>query len=189
MRPRSFLVACLALLLVAGAALLWCRPTPTASAAAAAERGRYLVTAMGCADCHTPLVMGPQGPHPDANHHLAGHPAGLDMPEAPALPPGPWGVVGSHTLTAWAGPWGTSFSANLTPDVETGLGSWTAETFLATLRNGRHMGIGRPLLPPMPYMNSAQLSDDDLRSVFAYLQSIPAVSNRVPQPRPPVAGP
>lgn len=149
------------------------------------ERGRYLVTASGCGDCHTPLTMGPNGPTPDTSRLLSGHPEALEMPPAPALPPGPWITTVSASMTAWSGPWGTSFTANLTPDDETGLGAWTEEEFVATIRNGRHQGVGRPLLPPMPVQVIANYSDDDLRAIFAYLQAIPAVHNRVPRPIPP----
>lgn len=149
------------------------------------ERGQYLVNAIGCADCHTPLVMGPKGPERDLSRHLSGHPQELPLPPAPALPSGPWGFIGSATLTAWSGPWGTSFTANLTPDEETGLGSWTADQFVEAIRTKRHMGRGRPILPPMPVEFYANLDDEDLRSIFAYLQTIPAVKNRVPQPLPP----
>jgi hypothetical protein len=93
--------------------------------------------------------------------------------------------TGSGTMTAWSGPWGTSFTANLTPDKETGLGNWTVEQFIQAIRTQRHLGRGRPILPPMPAVIYANLSDEDLRAVFAYLQSIPAISNRVPEPLPP----
>jgi len=91
-------------------------------------------------------------------------------------------------MTAWAGPWGTSYTANLTPDTETGLGRWTADEFIATLRTGRHQGRGRQILPPMPYPFIGQLTDDDLRAMFAYLQSIPKITNKVPEPLPPQKG-
>lgn len=153
------------------------------------QRGQYLVTAMGCNDCHTPWKEGPQGPEPDMTRALSGHPADLVMPPAPKLPPGPWLWVGAATNTAFAGPWGVSFSANLTPDPETGLGKWTPEIFMATLRNGRHEGKGRPILPPMPYFAVNKLNDEDLRAVFAYLQSLKPIRNRVPDPvDPPEAG-
>jgi len=90
-------------------------------------------------------------------------------------------------MTAWSGPWGTSFTANLTPDPETGLGKWTEETFLSTVRSGRHMGRGREILPPMPIEQLNHMTDDDLRAVFAYLQSLPPVKNRVPAPIAPPA--
>lgn len=172
----------LALLLCLSAALpaLADRPTPGDRVA----RGRYLVDTSGCADCHTPLKMGPNGPEPDRSRHLAGHPETLDMPPAPDLPPGPWQVVSSATNTAWAGPWGVSFTANLTPDAETGLGRWSERDFVRTLRSGRHLGEGRPVLPPMPPAY-AQMTDADLTAIFAYLQSVPPVRNRVPAPRPP----
>lgn len=150
------------------------------------ERGRYLVNTSGCADCHTPLKMGPRGPVPDTTRSFAGHPEGLALPPAPALPPGPWHVVASATNTAWSGPWGTSFTANLTPDPDTGLGRWTVQDFVQTLRTGRHLGRGRPVLPPMPAAYG-QMRDTDLQAMFAYLQSLPPVRNRVPVPLPPPA--
>jgi hypothetical protein len=145
-------------------------------------RGEYLVTIMGCNDCHTPWAMTERGPEPDMTRRLSGHPQDLIMPEAPVLGEGPWLWVGAATNTAFAGPWGVSFAANLTPDPETGLGHWTADTFIAALRTGRHEGQGRPILPPMPWPMYRQATDDDLRAVFAYLQSLPPMSNRVPQP-------
>jgi hypothetical protein len=54
--------------------------------------------------------------------------------------------------------------------------------FIATMRTGRHQGKGRPLLPPMPYFSLAELTDEDLKAVFAYLQSLAPVKNRVPAP-------
>ena len=145
-------------------------------------RGKYLVDIMGCHDCHTPMKMGPKGPEWDLDRALSGHPENLVMPTPPSLPPGPWiGVMGA-TMTAWNGPWGTSFTMNLTPDKETGLGDWTVEQFIATMKTGKDRGKGRPVLPPMPVQNLAQLSDEDIRSVFAYLQSVKPIKNRVPQP-------
>ncbi len=153
----------------------------------AVARGRYLVNAAGCNDCHTPWRVGPNGPAPDYSRRLSGHPQDLEMPPAPVLPPGPWATTVSASMTAWSGPWGTSFTANLTPDPETGLGRWTDESFIATIRNARHMGVGRPLLPPMPAAMIANYTDEDLRAIFAYLRSIPPVRNRVPRPIPPPA--
>jgi mono/diheme cytochrome c family protein len=153
------------------------------------KRGQYLVTTSGCHDCHTPLVEGPNGPEPDMTRMLSGHPQTLEMPPAPMLPPGPWAVSVAATSTAWSGPWGVSFTANLTPDAETGLGRWTLRNFIDTIRSGRHMGRGRPILPPMPIPMYKHFTDEDLTAVFAYLQSIPSVSNRVPEPRPPAAPP
>jgi hypothetical protein len=108
------------------------------------------------------------------------------LPPAPQLPEGPWVVTVAGSLTAWSGPWGTSFTANLTPDKETGLGLWSLQDFIATIRTGRHLGRGREILPPMPYEQVATLSDEDLGAVFSYLQSLPPISNRVPEPLPPI---
>ena len=153
-----------------------------AANAAMVERGAYLVRTMGCNDCHTPWKMGPKGPEPDMSRALTGHPADVVMPPPPALPPGPWLWLGAATNTAFAGPWGVSFAANLRPDPETGLGRWTEAMFIQAMRTGRHEGKGRKILPPMPYFMIGALNDDDIRALFAYLQSLPPVQNRVPQP-------
>jgi mono/diheme cytochrome c family protein len=149
-------------------------------------RGKYLVATSACTDCHTPMKLGPNGPEPDLSRMLSGHPEHVQMPPAPKLE-GLWNVSAAATMTAWSGPWGTSFTANLTPDRETGLGTWTEDNFVQTIRRGRHLGSGRPILPPMPIPVYSQMNDEDLKSIFAYLQTIPAVKNRVPQPLPPVA--
>lgn len=142
-------------------------------------RGAYLVTIGGCNDCHTPLKMGPKGPEPDLSRMLSGHPGHVVMPEAPS-PKGPWVWSGAGTNTAFAGPWGVSFARNLTPDQVTGIGIWSEEMFMKTIRSGRHWSVGRPILPPMPWFNYAKMTDEDLKSVYAYLRSIPPVKNDVP---------
>jgi hypothetical protein len=153
--------------------------SPEAQAAQAVERGQYLVTITGCGDCHTPMKMGPNGPEPDRAQLLAGHPSGLAMPPAPVAQ-GPWLWSGAATNTAFAGPWGVSYAANLTPDQETGLGIWTEDLFIKAMRSGKHWGQARPILPPMPWQNIAAMTDDDLKAMFAYLRSIPADNNPVP---------
>jgi len=143
-------------------------------------RGKYLVTIVGCNDCHTPMTgMGPEGPIFDQTHYLAGHPAGLVMPTPPAAI-GPW--IASTNLTAWSGPWGISYAANITPDSLSGIGIWTEEVFIQALRTGRHVGVARPILPPMPWAAFRQMTDADMKAIYAYLRTIPAVSNEVPQP-------
>jgi hypothetical protein len=84
--------------------------------------------------------------------------------------------------TLGCGDWGISFATNLTPDENTGIGSWSEATFVKSLKTGRHMGVARPVLPPMPWPAYRNLTDDDLRSIYAYLRTIPAVHNRVPEP-------
>jgi mono/diheme cytochrome c family protein len=149
------------------------------------KRGQYLVSTSACHDCHTPWKMGPKGPEPDMTRALSGHPEGVAMPPAPKLE-GPWTGAMAATMTAWAGPWGVSFTANLTPDPETGLGKWTQRNFVETIRTGRHMGRGREVLPPMPIAVYRNFTDADLEAIFTYLQSLPAIRNRVPEPLPPV---
>ena len=166
-----------------------------AFAAPAAEdpvkRGQYLVTVAGCNDCHTPLKMGPKGPEPDMSVMLSGHPEKLVMPAAPKLPEGPWGFVGSHTLTAFSGPWGVSYAINLTPDPETGIGKWKEQDFVNALKTGKHLGVGRPIAPPMPWPWVSKMTDADLKAIFAFLRTVKPIKNKVPDyvPPPPPAPP
>lgn len=162
-------------------------PAAPASKAASIERGKYLVNFGSCNDCHTPWKLGPKGPEPDMTRALTGHPAGMKVSLSPTLE-GSWGIAATNTMTAWTGPWGVSFTANLTPDKETGLGDWTEEMFIKTMRTGRHQGKGRAILPPMPWFSVNALSDEDIKAVFAYLQSLPPVHNRVPAPIDPPEG-
>jgi mono/diheme cytochrome c family protein len=145
-------------------------------------RGEYLVRTMVCNDCHTPWKMGKNGPEPDMTRMLSGHPESMPMPPPPKLAEGPWAIVAAATMTAWSGPWGVSFTRNLTPDPETGIGKWTEQNFIDSLRNGKIMGKGRALLPPMPWAMYGTLTDEDLKAMFAYLKTIPPVKNRVPEP-------
>jgi mono/diheme cytochrome c family protein len=156
------------------------------------ERGKFLVTVGGCHDCHTPKKFGPKGPELDMDKMLSGHPESIKI-AAPykAAAGSPWTAGTTDTLTAWSGPWGVSFTANLTPDTNTGLrsGVWTEELFIKAIRTGKHMGTARDILPPMPWQMYAQLSDDDLKAIWAYLGTIPAVNNHVPDPLPPAGTP
>jgi mono/diheme cytochrome c family protein len=146
------------------------------------KRGLYLVTLGGCNDCHTPKKMTPHGPVPDESRLLSGQPADEKLPEVPPdlLGPDKWGAITNNNLTAWVGPWGTSFAANLSPDKETGIGAWNEELFIRILRTGKFMASGRNILPPMPWYDLAKLTDGDLKAIFAYLKSIKPVKNQVP---------
>ena len=151
------------------------------ASAAVVARGKYIVDISGCHDCHTPHKMGPDGPEPDMTLMLSGHPSGMTLPTPPQVN-GPWIFSGIGPFTAWAGPWGISYTKNLTPDNETGLGTWTEQQFIETIRNGREQGRGRQILPPMPWPAYRNMTDADLKAVFAYLKSIPAIKNKVPDP-------
>jgi len=158
--------------------------TPTKPVRLASEqaRGQYLMSTSGCMDCHTPWKLGEKGPEPDIARLYSGHPEQLKMPPAPTLPEGPWVMTAGATNTAWAGPWGVSFTANLTPDIETGLGRWSEADFIRTIRSGRHMGRGREVLPPMPIAVYNHFTDRDLKAIYAYLRTIPPIRNKVPDP-------
>ncbi|HKU37297.1 MAG TPA: hypothetical protein VJR89_04100 [Polyangiales bacterium] len=161
------------------------QPAAVSGDAQLAARGATLVSLGGCGDCHTPMRLDPAlgMPVPQRELMLSGHPQGA--PEPVGEPgKGDQGVIGA-TFTSFKLPFGTVYSANLTPDKATGLGTWTSAQFISTMRTGHRQGTGRPLLPPMPWQNLAAASDDDLRAIFAYLQSIPAISNKVPAPKVP----
>ena len=149
-------------------------------------RGEYLVKIMGCNDCHTPWKMGANGPEPDMTRMLSGHPEQVGAMPAARAPHGfAWSAA--QTNTAFSGDWGVSYTANLTPDRNTGLGIWTEDMFLSAIRTGRHMGVSRPINPPMPWPMYRNATDEDLKAVFAYLRSIPPVTNHVPDYQPPAA--
>ncbi|TMH37524.1 MAG: diheme cytochrome c-553 [Betaproteobacteria bacterium] len=154
------------------------------------KRGAYLVNFGGCNDCHTPKLITSKGPVPDASRLLSGHWAATPTPPLPpsdviGRQPNQWAAITNSDFTAWAGPWGISYAANLTPDAATGLGGWNADQFVKTIRSGRHLGTGRRLLPPMPSSDIAFLNDPDLKAIFAYLKSIKPIQNQVPAPMPP----
>ncbi len=148
------------------------------------QRGELLTIYGGCNDCHTPKVMTPNGPEIDKTKLLSGHPSLANIPAAlhGVLVPAKWGVYTSADMTAWRGPWGISFAANLTPDDATGLGRWTPELFIKSMRTGKYIGGGRPLFPHMLWMNGYALSNEDLHALFAYLKSVKPVSNQVLDP-------
>jgi hypothetical protein len=149
-----------------------------------AKRGEYLVKIMGCNDCHTPWQLGPNGPEPDMSRMLSGHPEQVG-PLAPVQAPAGYVMTAAATNTAFSGPWGISYTANLTPDQNTGLGIWTEDMFMKAIRTGRHMGVSRPINPPMPWPMYRNATDEDLRSIYAYLRTIPPVVNHVPDYQPP----
>jgi hypothetical protein len=152
------------------------------------SRGQYLVMIGSCNDCHSPKNFGPAGFTFDSTRLLSGHPAGSPLPKVDikALQPGYWLLFGPD-LTSAVGPWGVTFSANLTPDSATGIGAWSEETFVKALRTGKHLGQenGRPIMPPMPWELVGKMTDEDLKAVYTFLQELPAISNRVPAPIPP----
>ena len=147
------------------------------------ERGKYLVDLGGCNHCHSPKVMTAMGPVPDTTRLLSGSPDIINSVDfKPKLVAQGKYVVCTGDLTCWFGPWGISHAANLTPDKETGIGDWTAAMFIKAMRTGKHIGDGRPILPPMPWQDIGKLNDQDLNDIFAYLQSLKPISNKVPDP-------
>ena len=97
--------------------------------------------------------------------------------------------MGALSNTAFADPWGVTYSANLTPDQNTGMGIWDEEMFVTAMRDGIHMGTSRTIMPPMPWPMIGQMTDEDLTAVFAYLRSVPAITNHVPEYEPPAGVP
>ena len=192
MKTKSFLVLGLF------AAILWLsncqqQSTETPKTAEAnlsketqVKRGEYLVSFAMCDDCHTPKIMTPHGPQFDMSRRFSGHPA--DEPFTAEgkeeLIAKEFVAVFSSGLTAAAGPWGVSYAANLTPD-DTGIGNWTEAQFMKAIREGKSKGMdgARPLLPPMPWEVVRNMTDEDLKAVFAYLQSVKPIKNVVPNPK------
>lgn len=163
--------------------------TDTISQVQLLEKGRYLVRIGGCGDCHSPKTMTPQGPVEDTALLLSGFQASDSFP-APTPAVLQQGNVFNHQNTAFAGPWGVSYAANLTPDAS-GIGNWTFEQFDKAMREGKAKGVdgGRMILPPMPWPNYRQMKAEDMKAIYAYLKSIKPVANLVPMPQPPAGAP
>jgi len=201
---RKNVILSLALATIAGAIVTSCQQQAAANTEAVAvdsnkvsvtfeskvKYGEHLVTIGGCGDCHTPKKMSPQGPVPDMDNAFSGHPSQMPIPDIDRKMAEAKGLGVTNDLTAWVGPWGVSYAANLTPD-STGLGGWKEEQFIYALRNGKHKGLpdARPILPPMPWETVRLMSDDELKAVFAYLRTVKPVHNIVPEVMPPVSAP
>lgn len=122
-------------------------------------RGKYLVALLGCGSCHT-------------NGALVGEPNESQL------------LAGSDIGIAWSNPLaernpGIVYAANLTPDVETGIGSWSVAEIVAMIRTGVDKHSGQTL-PVMPWPSYAQIEAEDANAIAAYLLSLPAVRHRVP---------
>jgi mono/diheme cytochrome c family protein len=180
----AIIIFALGLVTVKGGALLRSADRDRKPAETAVQRGEYLVKIMGCNDCHTPWKMGPDGPEPDMSRMLSGHPEEIG-PLPNTLPAHGYGWSAFATNTAFSGPWGVSYTFNLTPDQNTGLGIWTEDMFVNAIRTGRHMGVSRPINPPMPWPAYRNAADEDLKAVYAYLRTIKPIVNHVPAYEPP----
>ncbi len=151
------------------------------------EKGEYLVTIAGCHDCHSPKRMNAQGmPEIIEESMLGGYPADREIMDADKGALRKNWLLMNLDVTQFAGPWGMSFAANLTSD-PTGIGNWTEEQFRKAMKEGKYKGLdnSRMILPPMPWQNFANISDEDLRAIFTYLKNTKPVSNVVPAPIPP----
>jgi len=149
------------------------------------KRGAYLVNTIGCDDCHSPKRMGANGPEIIPELRLSGYPSERPITKADTNVVKKGWMLFADDLTTAVGPWGQSFAANLTSDV-TGTGNWKETQFIKAIREGKYKGLDntRPLLMPMPWFVYRNLTDDDLKSIFAFLQTTKPVNNVVPSPKP-----
>ncbi|HMG81723.1 MAG TPA: c-type cytochrome [Ferruginibacter sp.] len=119
--------------------------------------GKYLFTAAACHDCHTPFDKGK-----------------YDQTKL---------MAGGRMFTL---PTGTIYSANITPDEETGIGLWSRDAFLNQFRQYRDSATSHRKLQPgdmqtiMPWTAYTGMTDKDLAAIYIYLRTIPAISNQVP---------
>ena len=165
LRSRSTWLLSILFILSAAAGITACsmnsedvtQAAKAASGMTLVQRGEYIVATTGCNDCHTPGAL--YGA-PDFKRTLSGSELG------------------------WEGPYGVSYASNLTPDPETGLGSWTDAEIERALRSGIKKD-GNPVNPPMPWPSTARFTAEDMSAVIAYLRSIPPVSHKNLGPIPP----
>jgi hypothetical protein len=150
--------------------------------------GEYLVVSHGCADCHSPKIKTKNGMDSDMTRYLSGHPAEDKYPEIPkgVIGDDKWGAIASNDGTVWVDSFGITFTRNLTPDVDTGLGSWTEDMFIRAIRTGKHMGApdGRDINFCMPWPAFSHINDSEFHAIWAYLRSIKPIRNAVPDPIP-----
>ena len=137
--------------------------------------GKYIATIAGCTDCHTNLSA----------PYLV-DPTKLTLPQIQTIAFNGKDTVDTTKFMAGGrlfdlGPAGKVYSANLTPDVDTGIGGWTDEQIKVAVRTGQ-IPSGRMLVPVMPYHTFNSMAETDLDAVVAYLRSIPAIKNKVPAP-------
>jgi cytochrome c553 len=160
------------MLLAAAAVVAYGAATGAQSKTERLERGRYLVSIAGCHDCHSPKVDAMMTPDPA--RLLSGRPLATQPPSQSTGE-----IHASLDFTSFAGPWGNSYAANLTPDPETGIGArYTEAAFIKTIRTGKKPE-GEALAPPMPWPVYAKMTDEDLKAVYAYLRTLPPVKNFV----------
>lgn len=154
--------------------------------ASRAKWGEHLVTVSACHDCHTPKKMTAMGPVIDSSLLLAGHITGSPEPGINGKELQGKGLVVTSDLTTWIGPWGTSYTANLTSD-ESGIGNWQEAQFMRALREGKYKGLegSRNLLPPMPWDMYKNFTDEEIKAIFAYLKTTTPIRNIVKGPLPP----
>ncbi len=151
--------------------------------------GEHLITVSACHDCHTPKIITAEGMMLlDSSRLLSGHPSGMPAPQVDRAELERKGQTTTDMLTAWVGPWGVSYAANLSSD-DTGTGTWSEAQFMTAIRKGKFKGLegSRTLLPPMPWEVYRYMTDDELKAIFAYLKSTKPVRNVVPAPEPPVS--
>ena len=177
---RNLLIFCAGVLLVG--AVIALNTNPVESQSDMVQRGKYLVDTVGaCGHCHTPRA----GAEYNMDMYLAGHPANAPYPRYnfSMMQQGIF-ILTSPQMSAFSGPFGTSFASNLTPDKETGLGEWTEKMFIDAMRTGHHQGdtSNRKIFPPMPTKHYAQMNDADLKAIWAYLRTIKPVKNEVSSP-------
>ena len=160
------------------------KQTVTLDSAALVKRGDYLVNAMGCDDCHSPKRMGAHGPEIIPELRFSGFRRDGQLPQVDTSVVSKGWTLFSPDFTSAVGVWGASFAGNITSDA-TGIGNWPEENFIRALRKGKLKGLenGRDLLPPMPWFVYRNLTDEDLKSIFAYLKTTKPVENVVPGPK------
>jgi mono/diheme cytochrome c family protein len=151
-RPSSSLFAGLVSTV---AMLVAAQPAQSQTSRAELARGKYLVQFGGCIDCHTPGYFFGK---PDMARALSGSEVGFEIPG----------------LGVFHGP-------NLTPDKDTGLGTWTKAQIVTALQKGVRPD-GRQLAPIMPSKAFANLTKSDANAIAGYLKSLAPVSNKVPGP-------
>jgi len=145
--------------------------------------GKLLTEEFGCVYCHTPKIVINNEVLIDENRMFSGHQQDNILPEFPPelVAPGKWKGLYTADMTAWGGPWGISYAANLTPDKKTGIGNLSEENFISILGLGIHSTLSRKIMPPMPWNEISRLNKQELGAIYLYLKTIKPIKNKVPE--------
>lgn len=162
--PYFLMAAGVTLIIIGGVLLLW-QPAPVQAAGPDPSSLTYEIG-----------LLPPQSPAAQADPGKGGYifalagGCGCHMGQAGFLAGG----------QPFEGPFGVVYAANITQDSKTGIGNWSDQQIIDAIRLG-HSPDGSQLFPAMPYPTFSHMADEDVQNLVAFLRTVPAIENAVPE--------